>query len=289
MYSSSITNYDCVKFSPTAIAVAAFTYDDFSGIFPFKTTTLPPLSSGASGGNGFLPPIATPDPPKKSDTPSESNAADNSEPTDDSGNGGKKSNTGAIVGGTVGGIAAIGLLGLGALFLVRKRKNAAEQQQQQGPPPPPQSDMASPQPMMQNYQAHPQAGYFPQHPHQSMGGPHSPSTMADTIAYTASPGTSPVPEEQKFQSFVQSNHMAPSTYDPRTSMMSGPDGNQMAYGQQGMIPQQPSPDQMWAQAQGPPPVQQQPVQPQQHPYEMGSHADHHRGNMHEMYAPPPNQ
>lgn len=91
------------KFTPlplTGNSPGSTTANDFTSTSPSPTspTSSGPTSSTTGGGDG-----------------------DNG----NTGGGGSKSNTGAIVGGVVGGVAGLGLIGLAAFFFLRRKKSAA--------------------------------------------------------------------------------------------------------------------------------------------------------------------
>jgi len=187
---------------------------------------------------------------------------------------------GAIVGGVVGGLAVLGLLILGAFFLIRRNKKNQDLNATQpgGPPPNQQYPYGGAPPPMQQQQ---QYGNVP--PSESMG-PVSPTSTYDptfkghgsvSMASAIAPGQNMTQDEYNRMSY------APPMYQQGGS----PPPQQ--YQQQQPYPQQtPSPPVAYQQPVGGyPPVQQQQQQgygPPQAVHEIGTVADQHRGQVHEV-------
>ncbi|KAM0254757.1 hypothetical protein ACHAQJ_006473 [Trichoderma viride] len=159
----------------TGNAPASTTADDSTSASPTPSSSPSTSSTGGGGDSG-----------------DNSNSGDNGSGNDnDNGSknsGGSKSNTGAIVGGVVGGVGGLALIGLAAFFFLRRRKSAAghEPVSQNAPPP----VVYQPPPMQnsQNYydpkfaaatgqqpypppnQQYGQQGFYPPHPSGSPDG-----------------------------------------------------------------------------------------------------------------------
>ncbi|KAJ6446137.1 3-beta hydroxysteroid dehydrogenase/isomerase [Purpureocillium lavendulum] len=92
------------------------------------------------------------------------------------GGGGSSTNVGAIAGGTVGGVAALGLVGLAAFLLMRRKKKGKDSDTHSSPQPPMSQHTAQspPQgypptsPAPQSYQGYSPAPQAPYDPHMSM-------------------------------------------------------------------------------------------------------------------------
>ncbi|KAF4439081.1 hypothetical protein FACUT_4435 [Fusarium acutatum] len=164
-FPSGVDDYRCASTPVEKAQSVEFTYDGQKNA-NFKTTTLsdgitspsPTASNTDSGSSGQ---------PSETETQTETTTtSDVPEPTKKS----KSTPVGAIVGGVVGGIALIGLIGLGAVCLLRRRKSKPEpapapaqpvMTQQQAPPPAPMNQNPYPQQQPQHYQ--PAAQPYPDH------------------------------------------------------------------------------------------------------------------------------
>ncbi|SPO03166.1 uncharacterized protein DNG_05848 [Cephalotrichum gorgonifer] len=192
LYPSGITDYDCVKTSSSLTASASFTYTGWANDFPLDTVTwmvtdgttmiISGTTTSLFGGNGsILPgPTTVSDGPVPSPTPPT--------PTPDP----SPNNTGAIVGGTVGGVAVIALVGLALFFILRKKKGS--------PPPPTEGSVAYPRPGQPGY-ASPRDSTFPQSP-------------SEAGTYWSSPGHLSMGQDPKFPVIGQMNQVPPVGYSP---------------------------------------------------------------------------
>jgi hypothetical protein len=169
----------------------------------------------------------------------------------------KKTPVAAIVGGTVGGIAALAFMGLGACFLIRRRDGSMEehqrtirqkqqqQQQQQQPTAIPVGEQPTPSPPI-NFQTWQNV-------------PASPAT-SDGYGHKAEPPASPI-------GTVSPPGSPPPMYPSRSPVFA-----------------QPAP--VFAQQAWPGPVPPQNVNVYEADGSNGASLPHHRGVMHEMECPP---
>ncbi|KAK4185442.1 hypothetical protein QBC35DRAFT_454234 [Podospora australis] len=195
--------------------------------------------------------------------------------------GGSSNNTGAIVGGVVGGVAVLGLIGLGAFFLIRRsRRGAADTN----------NANTNPQP----FQQQPHQGQYQTDPKYYGGGPGSPGGPPMSEVYYAtgpSPTTSYDPAFKGHQGSVsvdpnqspptaisQTFSPHPSQHHPALSTATSQDFGSISrasYASTGAPPvYQPQP--------GAFPQQQVVGQPMSAIHEIGSGDDHHHGRLHEV-------
>ncbi|KAF5648988.1 hypothetical protein F52700_807 [Fusarium sp. NRRL 52700] len=163
-FPSGVADYRCASTPVEKAQSVDFTYDGQKNA-NFKTTTLSDgIASQSLTATAINSDSGSSGPASKTETQTETTTTSEApEPT-------KKSKTpvGAIVGGVVGGVALIGLIGLGAVCLLRRRKSKPEpapapaqpvMAQQQAPPPAPMNQ--NPYPQQQHYQ--PAAQPYPDH------------------------------------------------------------------------------------------------------------------------------
>ncbi|KAF5694726.1 hypothetical protein FDENT_854 [Fusarium denticulatum] len=161
-YPSGIFDYRCASTSVENVQSVKFTYQGQKNA-NFVTTTLSDgiASESLSATNTDR---GSADQASATETQTETTTTSEApEPTKKS----KSTPVGAIVGGVVGGVALIGLIGLGAVCLLRRRKKAEPapapaqpvMAQQQAPPPAPMAQ--NPYPQQQHYQ--PAAQPYPDH------------------------------------------------------------------------------------------------------------------------------
>ncbi|KAF5981922.1 hypothetical protein FCOIX_4061 [Fusarium coicis] len=161
-YPSGVADYRCASTPVENIQSVEFTYDGQKNA-NFKTTTLSDgiASESLSATNTDR---RTANQASETETqPETTTTSEAPEPTKKS----KSTPVGAIVGGVVGGVALIGLIGLGAVCLLRRRKKPEPapapaqpvMAQQQAPPPAPMAQ--TPYPQQQHYQ--PAAQPYPDH------------------------------------------------------------------------------------------------------------------------------
>ncbi|KAF5710364.1 hypothetical protein FMUND_9566 [Fusarium mundagurra] len=170
-YPSGIFDYRCASTSVENVQSVKFTYQGQKNA-NFVTTT---LSDGIAS-ESLSTTNTDSNQPSETETQTETTTtseAPEPKPTKKS----KSTPVGAIVGGVVGGVALIGLIGLGVVCLLRRRKSKPEpapapaqpvMAQQQAPPPAPMTQ--NPYPQQQHFQ--PAAQPYPDH---SMAGSPAPS------------------------------------------------------------------------------------------------------------------
>ncbi|KAG4273406.1 hypothetical protein FPRO04_09770 [Fusarium proliferatum] len=164
-YPSGIADYRCASTSVEKAQSVDFTYDGQKNA-NFKTTTLSDgIASQSLSATDTDSGSGSAGQPSETETQAETTTTSEApEPTKKS----KSTPVGAIVGGVVGGVALIGLIGLGVFCLLRRRKSKPEpapapaqpvMAQQQAPPPAPTNQNPYPQqqyfqPAMQPYPDH---------------------------------------------------------------------------------------------------------------------------------------
>ncbi|KAJ9415094.1 hypothetical protein FOXG_14577 [Fusarium oxysporum f. sp. lycopersici 4287] len=163
-YPSGIFDYRCASTSVEDVQSVKFTYQGQKNA-NFVTTT---LSDGIESQSTTVTNTDSGSAGQASETETQTETTTTSdvpEPTKKS----KSTPVGAIVGGVVGGVALIGLIGLGAVCLLRRRKSKPEPASapvqpvmaQQQPPPPPAPMNQNPYPQQQHYQ--PAVQPYPDH------------------------------------------------------------------------------------------------------------------------------
>ncbi|KAF5973513.1 hypothetical protein FBULB1_8259 [Fusarium bulbicola] len=164
-FPSGIADYRCASTPVGKPQSVDFTYDGQKNA-NFKTTTLSNgIASESLRATAINSDSGSASQASQTETQAETTTTSEApEPTKKS----KSTPVGAIVGGVVGGVALIGLIGLGAVCLLRRRKSKPEpapapaqpvMAQQQAPPPAPMNQ--NPYPQQQHYQ--PAAQPYPDH------------------------------------------------------------------------------------------------------------------------------
>ncbi|KAH6607990.1 hypothetical protein Trco_004303 [Trichoderma cornu-damae] len=212
-FPGDIMDVFCNNVDITGIQAALTTYrGESSRTFTPVTLTgnTPPSTSAGASSSSSPTPSPSPTPSSTGGDGSSGSGGDNGDGSKNGG--GSKSNTGAIVGGVVGGVGGLALIGLAAYFFLRPKKPAAGHEPvSQNPPPVYQSP-----PMQQNPQgfydpkfaaatgqqpypapnqqyAQPQVFYAPQPSVSPDGQPISPGSHVDPRYSVAPSSTSPAP------------------------------------------------------------------------------------------------
>jgi len=212
---------------------------DGGGGFSFSRTTPAPSSSSSDGGNN-----------SSNDGVNGNGGGNNDDSNNDNGNGNggnsSKSSTpiGPIVGGVVGGVAALGLIGLGTFFLIRRNRNGAagasaaaaggsgpaqqppmqQQQQQPGAPGYPQQPYGYPPQQVQGYYPggtpgtdQKPAGFVDMTPVPDRHDSTSPVSQFSDSRYSSVPPQGPmgVPQQQQQPPHSPASTLASSNWGPQ--------------------------------------------------------------------------